>query len=199
MRYMCTKMNTMQNQLFRVYVEIPFFDRDSWIDLKADGTRFGMGDHGDMYFETSLDNIVRFDLSHAHGMFNGDIVEAILTGSRSCDLSLPCHTDLYFQSGKYYCDRYFKNRVVIIEHYSDTGDTCILFDRIKDAFNDSIVSNNIMLVNMHESDEVNMKKLIKIIEMCLIELGVSLDDIRSSETYVEYKVKEYYYSGLYFS
>lgn len=191
------KINTMQNQLFRVYVEIPFFDRDSWTDLRAEGTLFGIDKHG-MYFKTSLDNIVRFDLSHAHGMFNGDIVEAILTGSRSCNLSLPCHTDLYFQSGKYYCDRYFKNRVVIIEHYSDAGDTCFLFDRIKNAFDDNIVSNNIMLVNMHESDEVNMKKLIKIIEMSLIELGVSLDDIRSSETYVEYKVKEYY-SGLYFS
>lgn len=190
-------MNTMQNQLFRVYVEIPFFDRDSWTDLRAEGTLFGIDKHG-IYFKTSLDNIVRFNLSKAHGLFNGDIVETILTRSRSCDLSLPCHTDLYFQSGKYYCDRYFKNRVVIIEHYSDAGDTCFLFDRIKNAFDDNIVSNNIMLVNMHESDEVNMKKLIKIIEMCLIELGISLDDIRSSETYVEYKVKEYY-SGLYFS
>lgn len=197
MRYMCTKMNTMQNQLFRVHVEIPFFDKDSWTDLRAEGTLFGIDKHG-MYFKTSLDNIVRFDLSKAHGLFNGDIVETILTMSRSCDLSLPCYTDLYFQSGKYYCDRYFKNRVVIIEHYSDTGDTCFLFDRIKNAFDDNIVSNNIMLVNIYESDEVNMKKLIKIIEMCLIELGISLDDIRSSETYVEYKIKEYY-SGLYFS
>ena len=197
MRYMCTKINTMQNQLFTVHVEIPFFDKDSWTDLRAEGTLFGIDKHS-MYFKTSLDNIVRFDLSHAHGMFNGDIVETILTRSRSCDLSLPCHTDLYFQSGKYYCDRYFKNRVVIIEHYSDAGDTCFLFGRIKNAFDDNIVYNNIMLVNMHESDEVNIKKMIKIIEMSLIELGVSLDDIRSSETYVEYKVKEYY-SGLYFS
>ena len=194
---MCTKINTMQNQLFTVHVEIPFFDKDSWTDLRAEGTLFGIDKHS-MYFKTSLDNIVRFDLSHAHGMFNGDIVETILTRSRSCDLSLPCHTDLYFQSGKYYCDRYFKNRVVIIEHYSDAGDTCFLFGRIKNAFDDNIVYNNIMLVNMHESDEVNIKKMIKIIEMSLIELGVSLDDIRSSETYVEYKVKEYY-SGLYFS
>ena len=187
------KINTMQNQLFRVHVEIPFFDKDSWTDLRAEGTLFGIDKHG-MYFKTSLDNIVRL----THGMFNGDIVEAILTGCRSCNLSLPCHTDLYFQSGKYYCDRWFKNRVVIIEHYSDDGNTCFLFNRIKNAFDDSIISNNIMLVNMHESDEVNMKKLIKIIEMSLIELGVSLDDIRSSETYVEYKVKGYY-SGLYFS
>lgn len=194
---MGTKINTMQNQLFRVHVEIPFFDKDSWTDLRAEGTLFGIDEHG-MYFKTCLDNIVRFNLSHAHDMFDGDIIQTTLTMSRSCNLSLPCHTDLYFRSGKYYCDRYFKNRVVIIEHYSDADDTCILFDRIKDAFNDSIVSNNIMLVNMYESNEVNIKKMIKIIEMCLIELGVSLDDIRSSETYVEYKGKEYY-SGLYFS
>ena len=199
MRYMCTKINTMQNQLFTVHVEIPFFDKDSWTDLRAEGTLFGIDKHG-MYFKTSLDNIVRFGLSKIHGLFygDGDIIQTILTRSRSCDLSLPCHTDLYFQSGKYYCDRYFKNRVVIIEHYSDAGDTCFLFGRIKNAFDDNIVYNNIMLVNMHESDEVNMKKMIKIIEMSLIELGVSLDDIRSSETYVEYKVKEHY-SGLYFS
>lgn len=190
------KINTMQNQLFRVYVEIPFFDKDSWTDLRAEGTLFGIDNRG-MYFKTSLDNIVRFDLSHAHGMFNGDIVEAILTGSRSCDLSLPCHTDLYFQSGKYYCDRYFKNRVVIIEHFSYIDDRNFLFKRIKNAFNDSIISNNIMLVNMHESYEVNIKKLIKIIEMSLIELGISPDDIKSSETHIAYG--KWHYSGLYFS
>lgn len=190
------KINTMQNQLFRVYVEIPFFDRDSWTDLKAEGTMFGIDKHG-MYFKTSLDNIVRFDLSHAHGIFNGDIVGAILTGSRSCDLSLPCHTDLYFQSGKYYCDRHFKNRVVIIEHFSYIDDKIFLFKRIKNAFNDSIISNNIMLVNMHESYEVNIKKLIKIIEMSLIELGISPDDIKSSETRIAYG--KWHYAGLYFS
>ena len=190
------KINTMQNQLFRVYVEIPFFDRDSWTDLKAEGTMFGIDKHG-MYFKTSLDNIVRFDLSHAHGIFNGDIVGAILTGSRSYDLSLPCHTDLYFQSGKYYCDRHFKNRVVIIEHFSYIDDKIFLFKRIKNAFNDSIISNNIMLVNMHESYEVNIKKLIKIIEMSLIELGISPDDIKSSETRIAYG--KWHYAGLYFS
>lgn len=189
------KINTMQNKLFRVYVEIPFFDRDSWTDLKAEGTMFGIDKHG-MYFKTSLDNIVRFDLSHAHGMFNGDIVGTILTMSRSCDLSLPCHTDLYFQSGKYYCDRHFKNRVVIIEHFSYIDDKIFLFKRIKNAFNDSIISNNIMLVNMHESYEVNIKKLIKIIEMSLIELGISPDDIKSLETRIAYG--KWHYAGLYF-
>ena len=39
------KINTMQNQLFRVYVEIPFFDRDSWTDLRAERTLFGIADY----------------------------------------------------------------------------------------------------------------------------------------------------------
>lgn len=167
MRYMCTKINTMQNQLFTVHVEIPFFDKDSWTDLRAEGTLFGIDKHG-MYFKTSLDNIVRFDLSKFHGSFygDGDIIQTILTRSRSCNLSLACHTDLYFQSGKYYCDRLLKNRVVVIEHFPYIEGRNLLFNRIKDAFDDSIISNNIMLVNMHESYEVNIKKLIKIIEIC---------------------------------
>lgn len=193
---MGTKINMMQNQLFRVHVEIPFFDKDSWTDLRAEGTLFGIDKHG-MYFETSLDNIVRFDLSHAYGLFNGDIVETILTTSRSCNLSLVHHTDLYFQSGKYYLDRWFKNRAVIIEHFSHIDDRNLLFKRIKDAFDDSIVSNNIMLVNMHESYKVNIKKLIKIIEMFLIESGISPDDIKSSETHIAYG--KWHYAGVYFS